>query len=86
MTDAEGRLFFAPGAGETGTPYSSFSFSVDDGWFAPAAGQVTVNVALPAPPQFTSLSWDINWPAFSVNFSGSLNATYNVWASTNLSD
>lgn len=79
-------MFFAPVAGETGAPYTSFSLSVDDSLFAPATAQVTVNVALPELPQFTNLYWDINGPAFNMNFSGSLNATYSVWASTNLSD
>jgi hypothetical protein len=35
-------------------------------------------------PQFGNLSWNSNNTGFTLNFTGSSNATYSVWSSTNL--
>ncbi|MEI9863482.1 MAG: hypothetical protein WDN00_02795 [Limisphaerales bacterium] len=89
VSDPTGQMIFAPDQGVNGSPYASFNFSVDDGLFAPSLGQVTVNIGLPAVPQFTALSWNTSTPgaeSFNLNFTGSLDATYKVWASTNLTD
>jgi hypothetical protein len=84
-----GQIVFAPVAGETGSPYANFGFMVDDGFFSSATAQVTVNIGLPAVPQFTSAFWkpeSAEAGGFYLSFSGDSNATYSVWASTNLVD
>ncbi len=89
VSDPTGQVIFAPDAGTTGSPYASFNFTADDGLFASSLGQVTVNIQIPAMPQFTALSWNNSTPgaeSFNLNFTGSLDATYKVWASTNLMD
>ncbi len=89
VSDPAGQVIFAPDSGMTGSPYASLNFSVDDGLFASSLGQVTVNIELPAVPQFTALGWNTSTPgaeSFNLSFTGSLNATYSVWASTNLTD
>jgi hypothetical protein len=86
VSDPTGQVLFAPSLGDTGAPYANFSYAADDGLFASGIGQLTVNIGLPAAPQFTSLFWDAGTPgaeSFNLDFSGSLNAAYSVWASTN---
>ena len=87
LTDASGRLNFVPAAGVTGNPCATFNFIADDGLFSSGSAQVTVNITQPAAPQFTGLTWSGGDPgsgSFNLNFSGDANATYSVWASTNL--
>lgn len=84
-SDPAGRVVFAPSPGATGTPYATFNFMVDDGLFSSGTAQVTVNIGLPDVPQFTGGFWNQGSSgSFSLNFSGSSNATYNVEASTDL--
>ncbi|MEY4384898.1 MAG: hypothetical protein RLY20_181 [Verrucomicrobiota bacterium] len=82
VTDAAGRIIFAPGSGLLGANFASFV--ANDGLADSPPALLTVNVGLPATPSFTSGSIDTNG-AFSAIFTGSSNATYSVWASTNLS-
>ena len=87
LSDPAGRLVFAPAAGATGDPYAGFYFMADDGLFGSGAGQVTVNIALPSAPQFTSWSWPQGNPSestFDLRFVGDASATYSLWATTNL--
>ncbi|HEY4415949.1 MAG TPA: LamG-like jellyroll fold domain-containing protein, partial [Verrucomicrobiae bacterium] len=89
VSDAGGKIIFAPAAGEAGSPYASFNFLADDGQFTSGTAQVTVNVSQPVPPQFSDMALNQTGPGasnFGLNFSGSTNATYNVWAATNLVD
>jgi hypothetical protein len=61
----------------------------DDGVFSSGTAQVTVNSGQPVAPQFTGLFWDqgnSGSVSFDLNFTGDANATYGVWASTNLAD
>jgi hypothetical protein len=84
-----GQIIFAPATGATGNPYAAFNFMVDDGVYSSGAAQVTVNIGLPAVPQFTQVSWHqgtLGAGSFDLNFSGGSNATYSVWAATNLVD
>ena len=89
VTDPGGQIVFAPAPGQTGSPYATFNFVCDDGLYSSAPAQVTVNVALPGAPQFTSALWSqggFGGGSFNLNFSGDSNATYSVWAATNLVD
>ena len=89
VSDPGGQIIFAPAPGETGNPYANFNFICDDGFYSSASAQVTVNVALPAAPQFTGALWNFDNAgngSFNLNFSGDSNATYSVWATTNLFD
>ncbi len=89
VSDPAGQIIFVPAPGETGNPYATFNFMVDDGFYNSAPAQVTVNIGLPAVPQFTGLFWDQGGPAtgnFNLNFTGDSSATYSVWATTNLVD
>jgi hypothetical protein len=87
VSDPNGQIIFAPALGGTGNPYAAFSFMVDDGTYSSGSAQMTVTIGLPAAPQFTGCSWN---PAsavagsFELNFSGTPNAAYTVWATTNL--
>ncbi|HZI31779.1 MAG TPA: LamG-like jellyroll fold domain-containing protein, partial [Candidatus Binatia bacterium] len=85
VSDAGGRVIFAPATGETGDPYASFDFMVDDGFYGSSPALVTVNISLPSVPQFTGVSWTGGISqGLNLNFSGDSNATYSVWAATNL--
>ncbi|MDB6111000.1 MAG: Alpha-tubulin suppressor and related protein-like protein, partial [Pedosphaera sp.] len=89
VTDPAGKIIFASASGETGNPYTTFGFMCDDAVYSSAAAQVTVNIALPAAPQFTSQLWHQDpggTGSFDLSFSGDSNATYTVWAATNLVD
>ena len=86
VSDPNGRVFFAPAPNETGSPYATFSFSGDDGFYSSSVAQVIVNIGLPAVPQFTNTVWELGGGSFNVSFLGDSNATYNVWATTNLLD
>jgi hypothetical protein len=87
VSDPAGRVVFAPVSGATGNPYASFNFMVNDGFYNSGSAQVTVNLGLPAAPRFTGYVWNSGTAGaanFGLNFSGSSNATYTVWAATNL--
>ena len=87
VTDPNGQVIFAPAANGIGTPYATFSFTVNDGYYNSGAALATANIGLPAAPQFTGASWNPSASGsntFTLNFSGSSNATYSIWASTDL--
>ena len=87
VSDPAGQIIFAPATGATGNPYMSFNFTADDGLYSSGSAQVTVNIGLPAVPQFTGCSWnpgDSGNGNFGLNFSGGSNATYTVCATTDL--
>jgi hypothetical protein len=87
VTDPGGQVVFAPAPGATGNPYATFNFMVDDGTYSSGPAQVTVNIGLPDPPQFTGFFWNTDNSgngSFNLNFSGDTNAAYTVWATTNL--
>jgi len=85
VNDVSGQIIFAPATNGTGNPYANFNFMAGDAFYNSTSAQMTVNIALPAAPQFGNASWNSGGGNFSLNFSGSSNATYSVWASTNLS-
>ncbi len=64
LTDASGQLIFAPAVAATGNPYAMFNFMADDGLFSSSPAQVTVNIGLPAAPQFSDLSWSSGQPGW----------------------
>lgn len=87
VSDPGGQVIFAPVPGASGSSYAAFSFMVNDGFYSSASAQVSVNLGLPAAPQFTGSVWNSGTAGagnFGLNFSGSSNATYTVWAATNL--
>lgn len=89
VTDPNGQVIFAPATNGTGAPYTTFNFTVNDGYYNSGTAVATVDIGLPMAPLFTGATW--NPPAsgsnsLTVNFSGSSNATYSVWASTNLTN
>jgi prepilin-type processing-associated H-X9-DG protein len=85
VQDPSGQLIFAPGANGTGSPYATFNFSCTDGLYTSGPAIATINIHLPSAPQFTGATWNPRTvPTFNLNFSGDSNATYSVWASTNL--
>jgi len=89
VNDPAGQVVFAPASGQAGTPYATFNFMVDDGVYGSGSAQVSVNIGLPARPQFAGFLWNPDTSgtgSFDLNFSGSTNATYSVWATTNLFD
>ncbi|HEY1788272.1 MAG TPA: RCC1 domain-containing protein, partial [Verrucomicrobiae bacterium] len=84
VTDPSAQLIFAPANGGGGSPYASFSFMANDTIYNSATAQATINVGLPAVPQFGNVLWDSANENFTLDFSGSSNATYSLWSSTNL--
>ena len=85
VVDGNGRVIFAPVTNAAGTPYDNFAFVANDGLNDSASAGVTVNMVLPAPPQLEPPSLvNGTGEAFDLGFLGSSNATYSVWASTNL--
>jgi len=88
VTDPNGHVIFAPAPNASGEPYTTFSFTADNGFYAANVAQVTVNITSPASPLFTSALWNQenpSSPVFELAFTGSANVAYGVWASTNLS-
>lgn len=89
VNDPSGKIIFAPVAGATGTPYAAFNFMADDGWLSSSTAVLTINVNLPAAPQFTGLQWnpgELPNAGFNLSFLGNANATYSIWAGTDLVD
>ncbi len=86
VTDPAGQVIFAPAPGDQGSPYANFGFSASDAVYTSSSAQATIGIGLPAAPQFDQSEFNSAAGNFSASFSGSSNATYNVWASTNLSD
>ncbi len=84
VTDPSGQLIFAPANGGTGNPYANFNFMAQDQYYGSGTAQVTFNIGLPSAPQFENESWNLTNASFALDFSGSSNATYSVWSSTNL--
>jgi alpha-tubulin suppressor-like RCC1 family protein len=79
VDDSGGRVIFAlPTAGN-----DSFTFTVNDGEADSAPATVTVNFILAPVIDVSSLSMGVNGE-FSLSFTGDTNASYRVWASTNL--
>jgi alpha-tubulin suppressor-like RCC1 family protein len=85
VSDALGRVLFAPAPDALGSPYATFGCVANDGEADSAPATVTVNVILPPAPQLSlaGSGWSSNGN-FRLSFSGNSNATYRVWASTNL--
>jgi hypothetical protein len=84
VTDPTGRLIFAPIAGAIGNPYASFNFIAEDQFYASAPAQAVINIGLPVVPRFGNVLWNSTNETFVLNFTGSSNASYSVWSSTNL--
>ena len=87
VSDAGGRVIFAPGLNGTGNPYAAFNFTANNAFSESIPAQVTVNINLPLAPQLTKYFWMTGTngsSSFALNFGGSSNATYSVWSSTNL--
>jgi hypothetical protein len=87
VADPGGQLIFAPANGTSGSPYASFNFMAQDQFYGSAAAQAVINIGLPAAPEFGMTGWNSaseTNAAFDLNFTGSSNATYSVWSSTNL--
>jgi hypothetical protein len=83
--DGAGRIIFAPATNSIGSPYDNFSFVANDGLNDSASAAVTVNIGLPAAPQLNNaFGAGGGSESFGLLFNGSSNATYSVWASTNL--
>jgi hypothetical protein len=85
VSDPSGRIIFAPALNGFGDPYASFTFAASDGQSVSSPASVTLRVTAlpPAPPLFTRVAWNAT-SGFVLNFSGSTNASYQVWFSTDL--
>jgi hypothetical protein len=83
VTDASGRIIFAPAINGIGSPHATLSFVASDGGSDSSPATVTVNVLLPSPPQLSSWQLTSN-RLFELYFIGGSNGRYRVWASTNL--
>lgn len=87
VTDAAGRLWFAPAPNQVGAPYAAFNFTAHDEFISSAPAQVSIDLGLPAAPVLdASASGLATDGAFQLALTGSTNAAYRVWASTNLLD
>lgn len=87
ISDEEGRVVFAPGTNEWGSPYASFEFVATDGGLQSEPAAVKVHLILPSEPVIESSLCEWNeGGSFNLVFYGQEQAPYNVWASTNLVD
>ena len=86
VSDPFGQVVFAPTNGAVATPYASFSFMAADAYYKSAPALVTIDIDLPVRPQFSEVSLVSGGVNLDIDFSGSSNATYSLWASTNLSN
>jgi hypothetical protein len=87
VSDPQGRLVFAPAPNQTGSPYASFSFLAEDPFYSSGTAQVRADIGWPAPPQLSApTAGASDAGAWQLNFAGDPNATYSLWASTNLVD
>lgn len=84
VTDPSGQVIFAPANGATGSPYANFNFIAADQFYNSSPALAAINIVLPAIPQFGNLTFNSENSVFTLNFTGSSNATYSVWSSTNL--
>jgi alpha-tubulin suppressor-like RCC1 family protein len=83
VTDSQARVIFAPQPALAAWPYATFTFAVNDGEVDSALATNTVNI-IPAPAiNVSSLNMTSNG-VFSLTFNGITNASYRVWASSNL--
>jgi hypothetical protein len=83
ISDPAGQVVFAPGAGATGTPYVGVEFIAQDSFYNSTPAVATINIGLPAAPQFDSLAWEAGEGGFNLELTGASNATYSLWASSN---
>jgi hypothetical protein len=89
VTDSAGRVIFAPATDGVGSPYATFDYLVNDGLADSPTATVTANIGLPPAPSIVSTNsgWSMSVDgAFELNFTGSSNAAYSAFASTNLID
>jgi alpha-tubulin suppressor-like RCC1 family protein len=83
VTDSSGRVVFVPEPDAAGIPYETFAFTANDGEYdAPPA---TVSLSVVPLPSLTVVGGSAGGP-FTLNFAGLTNASYRVWASTNLTN
>jgi hypothetical protein len=86
LSDPAARMLFAPATNALGVPYATFTCVANDGETDSTAATVTVNVALPSAPQLNAAGLLWSSDGVVLTFSGSSNATYRLWASSNLLD
>jgi len=87
IIDPLGRVIFAPVTDGLGSPHAVFSFSANDGESTSNPGSVSINIILPPAPRINPTnSIQRTNGSFELNFTGHSNATYSVYASTNLLD
>ncbi len=82
VADPQGRLIFAPASSLTGWPYATFTFTANNGEADSAAATNTMDII--DAPVITRSLYLISNRVFSLTFNADTNATYRVWASTNL--
>jgi hypothetical protein len=88
VSDGGGQVIFAAVTNQIGVPYDNFFYVANDGLNDSTPAQVMVNLILPGAPRLAGITGNASMPAggsFTLNFGGSSNATYSIWASTNLS-
>lgn len=86
VRDSSGRLIFAANTNSVGNPYAGFNYVANDGVNDSALAAVTINMGLPPLPVLTDeqLARKQENGSFELTFQSVSNATYSVWASTNL--
>jgi hypothetical protein len=87
VSDANGRMLFAPAGNALGIPYATFAYVANDGEADSPPAIMTINVVLPPAPQLSAVrsGWTHN-NGFQLQFSGGPNATYRIWFSIDLAD
>ncbi len=86
VSDGGGRLIFAANTNGVGNPYAGFNFVANDGMNDSPAAAVTIDIGLPPLPVMGSEQGvrEAGSGMFELTFQSVPNATYSVWASTNL--
>jgi hypothetical protein len=85
IVDTNHRVIFSPLSDSIGTPYTQFQFTVNDNETNSTPASRNIHIVLPAAPQIDGLlSGPNSNGGFGLIFSGTAQATYRVWGSSNL--
>ncbi len=83
VTDPGGSVIFAPAAGTTASPYTTFQYVVTDNIFTSDGAQVTVHIGSEIGPRISTFVQETNGFRIGFNATGT---NYAVWGSTNFVD
>jgi hypothetical protein len=85
VSDSAGQVVFVAATNATGNPYATFAFRAEDAFYRSTNADAQVIIAVPASAEFACPAWDTSGQ-MGLAFTGSSNATYSLWASSDLTN